>query len=331
FNVPTNGGQIRLSPGDSFLTDNVAYVTGYPQQKIDVVMVTNDRNDFLYTAFSSMNEVNVDVKNPPMASLGDYDIVVFNNVRRDLIQPSTIRGAKEIMRNGGGVVIQAQSELPQMESMYGNMLLVDAKDRLKVGDSASVVSQDNMIRGIEFSPPKEYVVAELRAGRALVNTSDNSPLLAVGQVGGGRALYYGFMEESSNFKYNYLYPVFWKRAAYYLVGRERLSSINMQTGDTLSYPSPTTINTPTGTTTARTLIMRKTGYYSANNRRVSANLVSSAESDVDASQINTTGSASATGGTTTQQVPLELTPFVALIALGIIASELLFLRYRGDI
>lgn len=330
FRIPAGGGEVRLSPGDSFPTDDTAYVVGHPESTIQVLMVTNDRNDFLHTAFTTMPDVDVDVGEPPVGSFGDPDVVVFSNVDQDRLLGRTVRDAQDHVAGGGGVVIQAQPDLGDMEGTYDELLIADVGEPT-TGGSPQKVAEDEITRGIDFSPPQEYLEGSLSGGRALVNMSDGSPLVAVGRVGDGAAMYYGYIEQSSEFKYNYLYPVFWKRALYYLTGRERLSSMNRQTGETLSFASTTTIDTPGGTATGSTLVMREAGFYSTGSRRVSANLVSAAESDVAAESIEESGASAGAGETRSETVPQELTPLVALLALGFVGGELLFLRYRGDI
>lgn len=330
FSVPAGGGVVQLSPGDSFPTDDEAYVSGHPETTIQVLMITNDRNDFMHTAFSSMPEVDVRVEEPPVGSLGQPNVVVFSNVDQGRLLGRTVRDARERVAGGAGVVVQAQTDLDDLESRYGNLLIADVGEPT-TGGSPQKVAEDEITRGIEFSPPQQYLEGSLSGGRALVNMSDGSPLIAVGRVGDGAAMYYGYIEQASEFKYNYLYPVFWKRALYYLTGRERLSSMNRQTGETLSFANRVTVDTPEGTATGSTIVMRDAGFYSTGSRRVAANLVSAAESDVASESIDESGAGAGSGETRSETVPQELTPLVALLALGFVAGELLFLRYRGDI
>ena len=44
FPVPPDGGEVRLSPRDSFPTDDVAYVAAPADATVDVLVVANDRN-----------------------------------------------------------------------------------------------------------------------------------------------------------------------------------------------------------------------------------------------------------------------------------------------
>lgn len=331
FGMPSGAGEIRLSPGDSFPTDDVGYLAGHPEGTIQVLMITNDRNEFMHTAFTSMTGVEVEVREPPVGSVGDPDVVVFSNVERSRVLGRTVRNVRSLVtEDGGGVVVQAQPDLEDFESLYNELLIVDVGG-VETGGTATSVSEDEIVQGIDFSPPQQYLQADLTNGRPLVNTSEDTPIIAVGRAGNGAAMYYGYIEEASEFKYNYLYPVFWKRSLYYLTGRERLSSMNMQTGDSLSFASPTTVNTPSGQVTGASVVLREAGFYTAGSRRVSANLVSASESDVGVQPIEETSAVIQSGETRSETVPQELTPLVALLALGLVGGELLFLRYRGDI
>ncbi|XGI83702.1 BatA domain-containing protein [Halorutilales archaeon Cl-col2-1] len=324
LDVPPGRSRVSLSPGDSFPTDDTAYISGPSKSEIDVLLVTNDENTYLSTALSVMEEVSLTVKNPPASVPGSYDIVIYSNVNPDRLLQGTVQKGRDTIENGGGVVIQAQEGLSR--AGYGDLLPVSV-DGVQSGGSARVVSDDPLVEGIEFSSPDRYLSASLDEGTAIVNTSDGSPLIAVS----GRSLYYGFMEDSSEFKFNYLYPVFWKRVVYRLSGRDRLSSMNVETGDSLTFSDTQTVSTPSGSTTTGTLVFDEVGFYSVGENDIAANLLDSTESDVKAAPIEESSVAARETGTTSEEVPINLTPLVALAALLIVLSEVGYMKYRGDI
>ncbi|MFC7046717.1 BatA domain-containing protein [Halobacteriaceae archaeon GCM10025711] len=326
--VPAGGGPLRLSPGDGFPTDDVAYVAAPDRDQIRVLLVTNDENRYLVTALSVLDEVALTVASPPTSVTDEYDVIVFSNVDPDRLLQGTVQSARETVQSGGGVAILAQPDLDRLP--YAELLPVDPGP-VAEGSSIQVV-EDPLTRGIAFPVPGEYVTGDQQGGLALVREEDGTPIVDTITLGPGRTLYYGYIEESSTFKTNYLYPVFWKRAIYFLAGREPLPESNRRTGERLQFPRPTTVETPVGPRTARTLRMDVAGYYEAGGRRVSASLLDASESNVTAAPLERqAGTGPLTLREVEERVPVTLTPLVIFGALGFVVVELVYLKYRGDI
>ena len=330
FSVPTGGGTVELSPGDSFPTDNAAEVAGQPGS-LDVLLVTNDRNRFLDAAFGSMDEVDHEVVESPVPSFDgtEYDVVVFDAVSPDRLLDRTVRRARDTVNAGGGVVFIAQEDLSSVQETYGDLLNVEAGE-VVAGDGVDVVSDDDLVRNVDFPVPEEYVEAELLNGRTLVESGSGDPLIASTDTGNGRVLYYGFMRGATQFYNSYQYPVFWRDALYHVSSRERLSSMNRDTGDTLSFAQERTVGTPDGEVTGTTVVMEDAGLYDAGTV-YSANLLDATESDVSATSINETEAAEAAERSREETVPLDLTPYTAVAALLFVAGEMGVMRYRGEI
>jgi hypothetical protein len=324
--VPAGGGEARLTPGDGFPTDDVAYVAAPPDATVDVLLLTNDRNRYLATAFDVVEAVDLTVKQPPTAVREEYDVVVYSNVREDRLLDSNLQAGTNTLERGGGVAVQAQSDMPA----YGDLLLLDPGT---VGTNPSIgrVAEDELTRGVNFPPPNEYVRGDLRSGRALVATTNGTPLLAVAERDGGRLLYYGFVEEQSAFKYDVTYPVFWKRAVFYLAGRDPLPALNRETGERLTFGTDTSVETPSGRVTGRTVVLDDAGFYATEGRSVGASLYSPVESNVTAPSLDDGDDGGVGVRTETERVPRPLDGAVGLLALGVLLAELAYLRRRGDL
>jgi hypothetical protein len=325
--VPANGGELRLTPGDDFPTDDVSYVSAPPDATIDVLVFTNDENRFLTTALSVVDTVELTVANPPTAVTGSYDVVVYSNVEPDRLLSGNVEVGRTTLADGGGVAIQAQTSMPEK---YGDLLLVDPGD-VEGNPTLDPPAEDALTRGIGFPPPEEYVTGSLRDGRALVSTTEGTPLIATAQRGDGRILYYGYVESESAFKYDYQYPVFWKRAVYDLAGRQQLSELNGETGGRLQFANQTTVQTPAGEVTATSVGLDDAGFYRGGPNRYSASLLSESESAVVADPVESTAAAGAAAREEEQTVPRPLTHWAALVALLGVVGEVAYLRRRGDL
>jgi hypothetical protein len=326
FEVPAGGGEVRLSPGDSFPTDDAVPVVAPEDPTVDVLLLTNDRNRYLATAISVVDEATLTVKNPPTAVDERYDVVIYSNVDPDELLPGNVAAGRETLERGGGVAVQAQPSMPQQ---YGDLSLLQP-DGLRQGETARAVVETDLTRGIDFQPPDEYLGGTLREGRPLVTVNDGDPLLATAERGPGRILFYGYIEESSAFKFNYQYPVFWKRALFHLAGRQSLPALNAATGDRLPASPNATVRTPAGETVSPPVTLDRTGVWTVDGERLGAALLSEPESNVAAPDVEA-GDGGVRARTEERQVPDPVTEYTALGALVLLVGELGFLAYRGDL
>ena len=326
--VPAGGGTLRLTPGDSLAVDDSVPVAAPADPTVDVLVVTNEQNRPLVTALSVVESTDVTVANPPASVSGEYDVVVFGGVEPGRLLDGTRQVARETLSRGGGVVIQAQSNLSAVG--YGDLLPVDPTG-VETDPAVGQPADGPLTEGITFPAPASAVEADLLTGDALVRTVNGTPLLATADVAGGRVLYYGYPANDSTFARNYRYPVFWKRAIFELTGRQSLDRLNRRTGDRLAFGDPTTVETPGGTREAASVALDRVGFYEADGQRYGASLSNRAESNVTAPSISGDGSTGANATTESRTVPLALTPLAAGIAGLVALAELAFLRYRGDL
>lgn len=325
--IPAGGGTVRLSPGDDFAADDVSYVAAPSDAVVDVLVLTNDENRYLTTALSVVDSVEVTVKNPPTSVTEEYDAIVYSNVDAGRLLRTNVEEGRETLESGGGVAIQAQEPMPDS---YGDLLLLEPNGT-GTNPTLQTPAEAELTRDIDFPPPEVYLTGSLREGRALVSTADGSPLIATAERGNGRILYYGYIEEESAFKYDYQYPVFWKRAIYELAGRPPLTELNAETGGRLSFANETTVSTPEGTVTAAAVPLDGAGFYETGETRYSASLLSESESSVAVADLDAAGNDSVPTREEERTVPDPLTEWVALAVLGGVVLEVAYLRQRGDL
>lgn len=328
FPVPADGGRVSLSPGDSFPVDDDVPIAAPADATIDVLLLTNDENRFLTTALSLIDDVSLTIRRPPVTITQPYDVIIFSNVDPDNVLPGNLETARDVIRRGGGVAIQSQPDLGTVN--YGDLLLIDPETSAN-GTSLEVV-EDPLTRGIAFAPPERYIAGDPRDGRALVTAADGSPILATASRDGGRLLYYGFIEEASGFKFNYMYPVFWQRAIYQLAGRQPLATLNRVTGTQLDVGQAATVEGPDGSRSGPAIVLDRVGFYTVGDQQYGAALLDRTESNVTAPSVSGDGPSGAGSGRTEQRpVPVELTPIVVFGVVLVGLGELLFLRRRGDL
>jgi hypothetical protein len=326
--VPAGGGRARLTPGDAFPTDDSAYVAAPSDPTVDVLLLTNDRNRYLVTALSVIDAVDLTVDEPPTTIEDGYDVVLYSDLNPDRLLRGNVESGRDVIEAGGGVGILAQPTPPET---YGDLLLL-SPNGTGTNPSIGEVTTTELTRGIDFPPPETYLRGSARAGTPLVRTTDGTPLLVTQTRGAGRVLYYGAVVDDDPFRFNYQYPVFWKRAVFYLAGRESLASLNREAGGRLQFANETRVETPDGPVTGRIVPIDSVGFYTVENRRIGVSLYSEAESDVSAPSLaDRTTETGVQAREEERRVPRPLTWLVALAALLVVVGELALLRRRGDL
>jgi hypothetical protein len=324
--VPAGGGEATLSGSDDFPIDDRVFVAAPADPAVDVLVLTNDRNRYLTTALDVLDQVDLTVDSPPTTINPDYDVIIYSNIDEEALLPGNVEAGRDLLADGGGVAVQAQQEPP---SRLGDLLLIEPTDVIPT-PSIQRTEQTDITRGIEFQPPDAALAGGLRAGRALVELDDGSPLIATAERDGGRLLYYGYIESQSTFRYNYQYPVFWKRAVFHLADRQPLAQLNHATGDTVRLDVDT-VTGPRGPMAGPSIELLEAGFYEGDTRH-SASLLSATESAVAVEPLSSRpGPTGAVSRDEVRTVPQRLTPFAAIAVLVLILVEIGYLRRRGDL
>jgi hypothetical protein len=79
-----------------------------------------------------------------------------------------------------------------------------------------------------FTKLGEYFVSALKDDETLtlVEADDNSSIITITDKGDGKIVYYGILDEFSDFKSNENYPIFWDNVINFLMGSEDISVYN---------------------------------------------------------------------------------------------------------
>ncbi len=185
------------------------------------MVLTNDR-DSIRPPHVSRTVVNVTV--PPVTSSAES-----NHPDGDGDGGRCPRERRNRTRTGQTVAAWRcwTDNLPQR---YRDLLLIEPGET-KSGATVGLTAQTHHPRH-RLPDSEEYATGSLRYGSAPVQLCDGTPIIATSPARFGQILYYGYIESDSSFKYNYQYPVFWKRAVYDLAGRPPLPALNHETGET---------------------------------------------------------------------------------------------------
>ena len=325
FPLPESNTEVRLTPRDSFPLDDVVYISTPERPTVEVLVITNDENTYLTTALDVHGSISYTVAEPPVTSVAGYDVIIFSNVDGDRLLRGTVQDASAHATDGGGVIVQSQADLESLN--LGDLALIDP-DHVAGGTEISVVQSHPIVSGFDLVRTEEHLTGELRHGEVLAETDAGNPFMAVGEIGAGNVIYYGYFDDAADFKYTHRYPVFWREAVYYAADRVRMGELNYQTGETVDVAAEATVETPTGTQDGPQISLDRIGYYDLSDRVIAANLLTPAESAVVPNPISVDR---ADGPTAEIDRPVDMTPLLVILAVMLAILEVGYLRYRGDL
>jgi hypothetical protein len=138
--------------------------------------------------------------------------------------------------------------------------------------------------------------------------------------GEGKILAYNLDE--SEFRYSFLYPVFWKSALMRVSDVPTSEELNLETGETLTAG---TLETPSGQSYSDEAEVNETGFYSSGETVYASNLLSEDESSQDGENYDTPNQRKL------QKSSQSVQSLAVMLLVVLISTELTYLWYRGDI
>ena len=320
FSTLPGKSMIEIDNNDDFSVDNRAYISSPMKEKINVLLITNQRNSNLELALRSSAKIALAIEEPPRIGSLDYDVIIFSNFNANILLPSTPRDVERFVRNGANVIIMSQPDIKSLNwfalmplnlSNYLNesTINVDVMNKftkyLQQGEAGKYLTS-NYFNSTPFN--KSVVMA---------TADDGSPLIAIKSLDKGMSVYYG-IEEERDFIISPDYPVFWNNLVDFLVGRGDITDYNMKFTDFYS------IN------------LTKQGIYNIKGKDVSLNLLDQGESDVGESGIDNTAILKRDKEDfevteAEQKMPYSFEKSLVILVLLLFAAEIFIVKSRGDI
>ncbi|MBI2676050.1 MAG: BatA domain-containing protein [Candidatus Aenigmarchaeota archaeon] len=325
--------EISLLPEDDFMPDNRAYISMQQNASVRLLLITNNRSRFLYTALELLPGVKVDVAEPPVIPRLDYEIFILHNIEPGKLLPGAVKDIAEKVGKGAGVVIAAHRGMENID--YRELVDLQAK-RVKKPLQA-IRKESRLTEGMDFGRVGEYYDVSFPNTTELAYGNDgnrSAPLIAFAAKGSGTILYYGLDEASSSFHYELLYPVFWKRMIEQMAGKLDERQLNMKTGSILSLDGLKEVEYPDGSKSAsKTLVLDQSGIYTIRpeGKKIAANLAQEMESAVSSAFASEESKKLLSPAAQEREAKVEMTHLAALLLLLLLFLELFILKYRGDV
>lgn len=330
FSTVPGESKVIIDVDDDFEVDNTACIFSPLKPRLSALIITNNEDRNLLLALSIMEDVDYEIAEPPIVPpVEDYDIIILSKVNRNLILPGTFEDIKKHVSEGAGAIIMVQEDTNQFD--FAGLQPVTLRKLFK-DTSVTLTLENELTKDVAFSPINKHFSGSVDEGSVVLAESDEGhPLIAYKHVGRGISFYYGLFDDESDFKLSTSYPIFFSRLIHTLAQRESAEDFNVKTGRVMEVPQ-TSIKTPTQSYSGSRVYFDEAGFYQVGEETICANLFDAKEGDIKISMtesISSELSKKETDQSTTKKFPLEM---IAIgIALMILAAELLFIRYRGDI
>lgn len=330
FETPNGLTKIEIEVEDDLEIDNIAYLSAPEDIETKILLITNDpkKSVFIKNAFLAQKNIKLEVSEPPIISKDDYDIYIIHSVNPESILPGTFEDISHKIDDGSGMIIYAQPDLGEIQ--FKGLLPVDLKGK---GSGVSVIIDqlNKFTRNVDFGRIEEYHKAESKSNVITLARGNNNTIIAQMQKGKGSILYFGVMDESSDFKYSPEYPIFWKNVVEVLTNSKDVRNLNSKIGNTLLLNKEERIKTPLGTIRQTSLLYEDVGLYELEDRTIAVNLLNDQESDI--TRISEIGQSSKDYTLKEVKEKRDLNFEIPLIicALIMLFIELFYIKIRGDV
>lgn len=347
--TPVGVSKIVLEPKDNFEIDNTAYISMPFKKYIDVLLITNKRSSNLESALDSSKDINLCVVNPPVLTIctsGDkngqriepykQDIIIvheINNVgERNGILPGTFIDISTYVKNGGKLIVTAQNDLDKINMYESAVVELNGKVEEAAKVCVDVINQftKQFEKDICFAATEKFFRTALKNDAVAIASANNLPVIALKNLGKGKAAYYGIFDEYSEFKTLPSYPIFWKGLVNFMVETENLNEFNYKAGKILTIPEQT-VKTPSGNLKTSKLIMDEAGVYKFNDVEVAVNLLNEEESNLASVSMQKEEKKETALEKERQEHNFGISSLLLLIVFLILCAETYYIKVRGDI
>ena len=315
FNTPEGLSELKIEEKDDLDVDNHAYLAAQGIKKIRVLLVSNQEKSNLRTALQSSKDIELSFAEPPVIPELNYDIIIMNSVSPSLVLPDFYRDVLKKVQNGTSLIITSQDSIGTIDQSIMPVTIGPANNNSKI--STRITNQ--FTTDIDFGTTFKYYNATPKEPATVIAETDKSPIIVSKDIGAGKIIYYGILDDFSDFKTTVSYPIFWTKMINFLTKTEDLRDYNFPTGKLYASPDGKKY-------------MDKAGFYTVGNRKISASLLSEKESDISKDTklvFEEEKKLALKKGIEKKDVKFET--YLIIGALVIVFLELLYIKWRGDL
>ncbi|MDY6761656.1 MAG: BatA and WFA domain-containing protein [Candidatus Nanohaloarchaea archaeon] len=300
--VPTPPGKTTVElESDPVPADNTAFISIPPDRRFRVLLISGPGNRYLEKAVELINFTAIETVTPPVNQVPRADVYVIG--RTDRLLRSTVEEVESRVRSGASLVVFAQNGIFQKLSS-----LPVRRTGAPRNETVEIEQPRRVLVGSTTVFPLRRISGEAMA--------THNALVRAGH-GDGEVVLYNIQDR--DFRFDFLYPVFWKDLLQQLTDRPTVAAWNRETGERLN---ASTVEPPGGSEQAGATMVNA-GFYEADRATVAANLESPDESGEEQATVDTSGLT----GTDRTKKPMK--PYVAALLFVMALGEFGYLRWRG--
>ncbi len=312
FDAFSGVNSVTLEVDDAISSDNTAYIYTPVLRPRRVLYIGEDGP--VLAALRSISAVAI-------SRSGDYngfDLVVIENATTD--------GELNRYVYGGGRVVYVASNASASPEYLPVRITGAVNESAPLWTRNPVFAEDLHFDEVEvFS----YLQASPRQGSVTIAEANGVPVISYWRLGSGTVVYLGLSDERSDFYLRPEYPIFWYEMMGWMTNVPDASESNRRTGEIIRLGEATLVDAAGERITTDVLLLDRVGIYRFQGRTVAANMYDPIESNL--LEAKTLNLGSFTSGKTTEKVTQkDLSPWVVLIAAGLIVLELVILRRRRE-
>ena len=348
-NVGAGVTTVSLDVNDDLESDNTAYIYIPTLSERRVLYTSNTAKAPSKTVLSIVPRVSITERLPDIfpRDFSNYDFVVIGNITaKDELKGSLPAGTfdeylYEYVSDGGNVIVIASAGLPSysIKKLLPVYLGGGSNKKTDVTISAKMVLQNEFAKKEYFDDvtiPKHLLSMPASDSVVLVNSSDDSVVLAYKKIGAGTVVYLGMTDDEtwSDFHLKSDYPIFWIKLIDWLSGVGDINQFNMNTG-TMIQPGRN-IKRPDGVVTKSNLLdmaglyMFEDNTDSKNDGQIAVNLYNEKESDLTVSNLLGTSVVDAPRSDGNKSRTEFDGILIALITI-LVFAELYIIKQRGEL
>ncbi len=347
FDTPAGISKVELEPKDDLEADDFAYIATPQKIRNSVLLITNERLSNLEHALEAAKDVELNVVHPPVLEINSkkeriepysHDIIIvykINNAnKKEGILPGAFDDIRKYVEKGGSLVIAAQDDLKDIDTK--ELLPVELKSKMSKTTKACVETINQITKQFEkekcFTATSSYFGAEAKKGTiTFVSADDKSPIIVYGENKKGKSVYYGLMDDLSDFETLPSYPIFWNSLINFMVGTEDIKDFNYKTGRIVTI-SEQKVKTPSSSITTSKLMMDEAGIYEFDSKKIAVNLLDEKESDISIpTKIEKQEERERLLGRESKEHDFNIELPILLLVLVLILAEFFYIKIRGDL
>ncbi|MBU0628049.1 MAG: BatA and WFA domain-containing protein [Nanoarchaeota archaeon] len=331
--------RIELKVNDDMQIDNVAYISAPEKKETNILLITNNPDGSKIKSAMSALGVNLEVREPPTVNAYNvnHDIVIVDDVSKELFVPTDFVDLKKYVEQGGILIIAAQENLAELNTLDLLPLIIDSKEDKTTSVCADVIGmifpKDPFSDEPCFTSTNKYIKGTAKNDSLTLASAqlDSSPLIIDMKKGLGEVVYYGIIDKESGFYSDIFYPIFWNNIVNYLMKTENIMDYNYKGGKVVVI-SEQEVKTPSSRLKTNKVLLDELGIYEFDGKKIAVNLVNEKESDVGRENVELKSDLNNFSAEKVKDVDnFDLEVPLLMITVLLLFFEFIYIKRRGDL